>query len=125
MLSCFFVTYISCTEKKQMVKLFRQISKVNLTLHQGEMNNMKKLTKQEKHDQCMREIKATLLVVAVCCIWHIATAFVLNGAGLYFLGMPAWFSVSVLGTIVLALIGVRILLKKVFIDFEYDDEEVA
>ncbi|MCQ2567388.1 MAG: YhdT family protein [Mogibacterium sp.] len=86
---------------------------------------MNKLTKQEKHDQCMREIKATLLVVAVCCIWHIATAFVLNGTGLYFLGMPAWFSVSVLGTIVLALIGVRILLKKVFVDFEYDDEEVA
>lgn len=86
---------------------------------------MKKLTKQEKHDQCMREIKATLLVVAVCCIWHIATAFVLNGTGLYFLGMPAWFSVSVLGTIVLALIGVRILLKKVFVDFEYDDEEVV
>ncbi len=84
---------------------------------------MKKLSKQEKHEQCMREIKATLLVVAICCIWHVATAFVLNGTGLYFLGMPAWFSVSTLGTVVLSLAGVGYLLKKVFVDFEYDDEE--
>lgn len=84
---------------------------------------MRKLSREEKHDQCVREIKATLLVVAVCCIWHVSTAFVLNGTGLYFLGMPAWFSVSVFGTIILALVGVTILLKKVFIDFEYDDEE--
>ena len=84
---------------------------------------MKKLTKKEKHDQCMREIRSTLLVVAICCAWHIITAFALNGTGLYFLGMPAWFSVSVFGTILIALVGVRILLKKVFIDFEYDEEE--
>ena len=45
------------------------------------------------------------------------------GTGLYFLGMPAWFSVSTLGTIVLSLLGVWYLLKKVFIDFEYEDEE--
>ena len=84
---------------------------------------MKKLTKQEKHEQCMKEIKSTLLVVALCCIWHLATAFILNGTGLYFLGMPAWLSVSVFGTIILALVGVWYLLKFVFIDFEYDDEE--
>lgn len=83
---------------------------------------MNKLTKQEKHDQCIREIKATLIVVAICAIWHIGSAFILNGTGLYFMGMPAWFSVSVFGTIIIALIGVRILLKKVFIDFEYDEE---
>lgn len=84
---------------------------------------MNKFSKQEKHDQCMREIKSTLLVVLACCIWHVATAFALNGTGMYFLGMPAWFSVSVFGTIVIALIGVRLLLKNVFIDFDYDDEE--
>ena len=84
---------------------------------------MKKLSKQEKHEQCMKEIKSTLLVVALCCIWHLATAFILNGTGLYFLGMPAWLSVSVFGTIILALVGVWYLLKFVFIDFEYDDEE--
>ncbi len=84
---------------------------------------MKKLSKQEKHEQCMHEIRGTLLVVAVCCIWHVLTAFLLNGSGLYFLGMPAWFSVSTFGTVILSLIGVWILLKYVFVDFEYDDEE--
>lgn len=54
---------------------------------------MKKLTKQEKHEQCIREIRGTLVVVAICCVWHISSAFLLNGTGLYFLGMPAWFSV--------------------------------
>ena len=66
---------------------------------------MKNLTKQEKHEQCIREIRGTLVVVAICCAWHILSAFLLNGSGLYFLGMPAWFSVSTLGTIVLSLLG--------------------
>lgn len=84
---------------------------------------MKKMTREEKHRQCMREIRATLIVVLACCLWHIGTAFALNGTGQYFLGMPAWFSVSVFGTIIIALVGVRVLLKHVFVDFEYDDEE--
>lgn len=82
-----------------------------------------KLTKEEQHKQCMKEIKATLIVAVICCIWHVGSAFLLNGTGLYFIGMPAWFSVSTLGTIVLALAGVAFLLKKVFINFEYDAEE--
>lgn len=84
---------------------------------------MKKMTKEEKHVQCMREIKATLAVTALCALWHILTAFLLNGTGLYFLGMPAWFSVSTFGTIAIALVGVGVLMKKVFVDFEYDDTE--
>ena len=43
---------------------------------------MKKLTRQEKHEQCMREIRGTLIVVLICCAWHIASAFLLNGTGL-------------------------------------------
>lgn len=87
------------------------------------LGEVKILSKAEKHQQCMREIKGTLAVVVICCLWHIITAFALNGTGLYFLGMPAWFSVSVFGTVVLAIAGVFFLLKKVFIDFEYDDGE--
>lgn len=83
----------------------------------------RKFSKEEKHQQCMREIKGTVAVVLICCLWHIITAFALNGTGLYFLGMPAWFSVSVFGTIVLAIAGVFFLLKKVFVDFDYDDAE--
>ena len=81
------------------------------------------MTKEEKHVRCMREIKATLAVTALCALWHILTAFLLNGTGLYFLGMPAWFSVSTFGTIAIALVGVGALMKKVFVDFEYDDTE--
>ena len=84
---------------------------------------MKKLTRQEKHEQCIREIRGTLVVVAICCVWHISSVFFLFGFVFFFLGMLAWFSVSTLGTIVLSLLGVWYLLKKVFIDFEYEDEE--
>ena len=84
---------------------------------------MNKMSKEQKHEQCLKEIKATLIVTGICSAWHIITAFALNGSGLYFLGMPAWFSVSVFGTIVLALLGVWFLMKKVFVDFDYDDED--
>lgn len=83
---------------------------------------MQKLTRLEQHRQCVKEITGTLIVVAVCAIFHVLTAFLLNGTGFYFLGMPAWFSVSTFGTIFLALVGVLILLKFVFVDFEYDEE---
>ena len=84
---------------------------------------MKKLTKEEKHKQCMKEIKATLLVVIICFLWHVLTAFLLNSTGWKIMHMPAWFVVSVFGTIVLAGIGIFLLLKYVFIDFSYDEEE--
>lgn len=83
---------------------------------------MKKLTRQEKHAQCVREIKGTFIVVLLCCLWHIISAFALNGTGWRFLGMPAWFSVSVLGCIIIVHIGIAVLLKKVFVNFDYDDE---
>ena len=38
--------------------------------------NMKKLTRQEKHEQCMREIRGTLIVVLICCAWHIALSLI-------------------------------------------------
>lgn len=83
---------------------------------------MRKLTKEEKHKQCMKEIRATFLVVILCAAWHIISAFALNGKGTYLFGMPAWFSVSILGTAIIAVVGVVLLLKFVFVDFEYDDE---
>ena len=84
---------------------------------------MKKLTKEEKHKQCLKEIKATMLVVFVCFLWHVLTAFLLNSKGGTFFHMPLWFVVSVFGTIILAIIGVLWLLKFVFVDFSYDEEE--
>ena len=63
---------------------------------------MVKLTKEEKHRQCLKEIKATLLVVGVCFLWHVLTAFLLNSKGGTLFHMPLWFVVSVFGTIILA-----------------------
>ena len=84
---------------------------------------MKHLTKEEMHAQCIKEVKWTLLVTVVCALWHNIVGFALNGSGAYFLGMPAWFSVSVLGNIVIAIVGVEFLVKKVFVEFEYDEEK--
>ena len=84
---------------------------------------MKNLNRKEKHQQCIREIKATLVVVLACCAWHVITAFALNGSDAKILNMPAWFFVSVFGTIVIALVGVAFLIRRVFTDFKYDNEE--
>ncbi len=54
---------------------------------------MMKLTKEEQHRQCIKEIKATLLVVFICFLWHVLTAFLLNGTGWTVFHMPAWFVV--------------------------------
>jgi uncharacterized membrane protein YhdT len=87
------------------------------------VDQMTKLTKEEKHKQCLKEIKATVFVVFICFLWHVLTAFLLNSTGWTIFHMPAWFVVSVLGTVILAMIGVFWLLKFVFIDFDYDEEE--
>jgi len=81
-----------------------------------------KLDKEGKHRQCLREIMGTLAVVSACCVWHIGSAWLLNGSGRHFLGVPAWFSVSVLGSLLILFCGILYLQKRVFADFEYDDE---
>ena len=90
---------------------------------ESEKKDMVKLTKEEKHKQCVKEIKATLIVVFICFLWHVLTAFLLNGSGWGIFHMPAWFFVSVFGTVVLAILGVFWLLNDVFIDFSYEEEE--
>ena len=84
---------------------------------------MTKLSKEEEHKQCLKEIKATILVVLICFVWHVSTAFLLNSTGWKILHMPAWFVVSVFGTMLIAIVGVFVLLKFVFIDFSYDEED--
>ncbi|MCF0238295.1 MAG: YhdT family protein [Sphaerochaetaceae bacterium] len=80
-----------------------------------------KLSHEEKHKQCLKEIKATLIAVALCALWHIGTAFILNGKDLKILHMPAWFVVSVGGVSIISIVSAIILVKYVFVDFDYDD----
>jgi len=84
---------------------------------------LKKLTEQEKHQQILKEIKATFLLFLIVAVWHCAFAFGLNGKDLYILGMPAWFVVSTFGAFIISVAGVIYLLKRVFVDFEFSDEE--
>lgn len=83
---------------------------------------MKKLTEEEKHLQIMKEMKATLILIALVAAWHIGFAFLLNGIDVLVLGMPLWFFVSTIGAFALSVVGVCFLLKKVFVNFELGDE---
>ena len=83
---------------------------------------MKKLNDNEIHEQLMKEIKATFILIAIVAVWHIGTAFLLDGIDVLVLGMPLWFFVSTIGAFVISVVGVVILLKKVFVNFELGEE---
>lgn len=83
---------------------------------------MKRMTEQEKHQQILREMKATLILFAIVAVWHMGTAFALNGIDFLIFGMPLWFFVSTIGAFVISVAGVIILLKKVFVNFDLGEE---
>lgn len=83
---------------------------------------MKKLNDNEIHEQLMREIKATFILIAIVAVWHIGFAFLLDGIDVLVFGMPLWFFVSTIGAFVISVAGVFVLLKKVFVNFELDEE---
>ncbi|MBQ8412894.1 MAG: YhdT family protein [Lachnospiraceae bacterium] len=81
------------------------------------------LTEEEKHRQMMKEIKATFILIFIVAAWHIGFGFGLNGTDVMILGMPLWFFVSTIGAFIISVVGVIILLKFVFVNFELGDEE--
>jgi len=83
---------------------------------------MEKLTEQEKHKQILKEVKATMILIAIVAAWHIGFAFALDGIDVLVLGMPLWFFVSTIGAFVISVIGVAILLKKVFKNFDLGED---
>lgn len=83
---------------------------------------MKKMTEQEKHQQILKEVKATLILFAIVAIWHIGFGFGLNGIDIVVLGMPLWFFVSTIGAFFIAVVGVMFLLKFVFVEFDLGTE---
>lgn len=89
---------------------------------------MKFLSEEEKHAQIMKEMKATLILIAIVAVWHVGFAFLLNGIDKLVFGMPLWFFVSTIGAFAISVVGVVILLKKVFVNFdlgeEVDEEEM-
>ena len=83
---------------------------------------MKHLTDQQKHEQILKEVKATLLLFIVVAAWHIGFGFLLNGIDILILGMPLWFFVSTIGAFVISVVEMIILLKFVFVDFDLGEE---
>ena len=83
---------------------------------------MKKMTDEQKHQQIVKEIKATLILFILVAVWHVGTAFLLNGIDFLIIGMPLWFFVSTIGAFIISLIGVIVLLKFVFVNFDLGEE---
>lgn len=83
---------------------------------------MKHLTDAEKHTQILKEVKATFILIVIVAAWHIGFAFALDGIDKLILGMPLWFFVSTIGAFAVSVIGVIILLKYVFVNFDLGDE---
>ena len=80
------------------------------------------LTDEEKHKQMLKEIKWTFLLILLVAAWHIGFAFALDGIDMMVLGMPLWFFVSTIGAFVISVIGVVLLLKYVFVNFDLGEE---
>ncbi len=80
------------------------------------------MTDEEKHIHIMKEVKATFILIVIVAAWHIGFAFGLNGIDVLVFGMPLWFFVSTIGAFVISVVGVMILLKFVFKNFDLGDE---
>lgn len=86
------------------------------------MKEKVRLTREQKDVQVRKEAKATLILFAVCCVWNIGFAYGLSGTGIRVAGLPLWWLISTPGMFVLAVIGVVYLLKKVFVNFDLEDD---
>ncbi len=87
---------------------------------------MKQLfTREEKERQIKKEAKATLILFAICVIWHVGFAYGLSGrCDIKIAGLPLWWILSTPGVFVVGVAGVVYLLKKVFVNFDLDDTSV-
>ena len=83
---------------------------------------MKKLSREELEKELRKESQATWILTILCALVHIVPAFLLNGNGQQMFHMPQWFVVSVFGSGIVAIVGIIVLVKTVFIDFDYDEE---
>ncbi|MBR5467993.1 MAG: YhdT family protein [Firmicutes bacterium] len=86
---------------------------------------MEKMTYKEKFIQMNKEAKATWIVAGIIIVYWFASGF-----GVYELmpeatifSMPAWFVLSCFGSWILSIVLVIFLVKKVFKNFDLDDEE--
>ena len=81
------------------------------------------MKRSDKFRQANREAKATVLATAtVIAFWWIA-GFGLADVNVSYLHTPLWVWGGCLGTWIFAILVTLFLTKKVFVDFDLDDEE--
>lgn len=83
---------------------------------------MENMNNEQKHQQILREVKATFILIAIVAAWHIGFGFLLEDIHMLILGMPLWFFVSTIGAFVISAAGVIFLVKKIFKNFDLGDE---
>lgn len=84
---------------------------------------MKPVTKEEKNKQIKKEAFATVILFIICFIWHVGIGYGLSGVPIYIFNLPLWWIISTPGVFVVGVVGVIILLKKVFVNFDLNSEE--
>lgn len=84
--------------------------------------NLKKLSYREKFRQMNREAIATCAITVLLIAFWWFGAFGIDSS-LTFLSMPLWFFISCIGTYILAILLVWLITKKVFVDFDLEDDE--
>ena len=81
------------------------------------------MKRSEKFRQANREAKATVIATAVViAFWWIA-GFGLEDVNVSYMHTPLWVWGGCLGTWIFAILVTLFLTKKVFVDFDLDDEE--
>lgn len=83
---------------------------------------MKPMTEEQKNKQIKKEAFYTILLFIICFVWHIGFGYGLNGSGIYLMGLPLWWIVSTPGVFVVAIIGVTLLLNRVYVNFSLEAE---
>ena len=84
---------------------------------------MKPMTREEKNRQIRKEALATIGLFLLCFAWHVGFGYGLANVKVEVFGLPLWWVVSTPGLLVVAVVGVIFLTKKVFVNFDLEDEE--
>lgn len=81
------------------------------------------LTYRQKMLQANKEAKATLVALALCIVVWALAGFGLSGLDIEIFSTPVWIVGGTIGTWVFAIAAAVFLAKRVFADFDLDDEE--
>ena len=119
--SLFCIVFVDETGKMMYNKALSYICQT-ISTKEGMVLNF--LTDEEKHKQMLKEIKWTFLLILLVAAWHIGFAFALDGIDKMVLGMPLWFFVSTIGAFAISVVGVMLLLKFVFVNFDLGEEAI-